>query len=181
MDHETQNSDTVDPWDRALLGSAAASMYRSAPAAKQATPAAAPVPPQPRSNDVTSLFRAKAGIPHDIKPVPPPPAPVAKPLAPLPSPTRPVTLPDVKASPVVVLPPPPKAPAKVAPEISILASVPRKAAPQLVPAHPMRAVALHLMILLLGIPLFVGGFYLADYLKNSLEQPTVAAVQQSQQ
>ncbi len=176
---DLQRGGALDPWDVALLGGAAASMYKSAP-----------VQPAQLSTDVTSLFRSNAGIPKDITPtavstLPKPP----QALPPTPSmPQVPLKVQiEEKPLPVKIVSAPTPVPASVPSPLSrdaVLAGVPKKQKapvlppPALPPAYPMRSVALHFVILFLGIPLFVGGFYLADYTKNTLGEPSRAQVTQ---
>ncbi len=147
----------ADPWDAALFGGAEASMYKTAPVVAPAKPI-----------EVTSVFKESAGIPRDIIPPPQSTAPVISPLSPF-SILAEVPRAPVKVTPLKPLTPPPAPPA---PKETLLA-----------PAYPVASLTMSLLLLIIGIPLFTAGFYLADYTKNRIEQPAVAnietAVQQS--
>lgn len=246
MKPEGNSSSAIDPWDAALLGGAAASMYRTTtptnPPAKEV-----PEPLRIPQGDVTSLFRPKAGIPRDItqaseehvatlipikteQPVPstapvftPTPAPLPPVDVVIPQPLVSTTTP-MTAKPLSITEPIPAAISTPTPSVApietisettpapeveiiepirpvlsplspgaILLNVPKKSGmtqtllpapavrPALTPAHPMATVMAHLFILLLGIPLFVGGFYLADYTKDYANQATEASVSHSTQ
>lgn len=162
------SSQSQDPWDAALFGGAAQSMYKSAAPAAPASSPATPAPEIKKAEfEVTSVFKQAAGIPRDITP-----EPVVQPVI-------------IKTTPVE----PPKTVLSPLSATDILADVPHPSKkvvsqaipgtkqplqPLLAPAYPVRSLALNALFLLIGIPIFAAGFFLADYTKNYNAQQNVA-------
>lgn len=190
---ETKADTREDPWDAALFGGAASSMYKTTPSVSKAQPPLTPAPkPQSSvSGDVTSLFKASAGIPRDIAPSPipellqkkaiPEPSPQREAAISIPIRTKQPSIPQPKKEAELVLSPltpldilkevphPPVAISPIQPMTKELKALP--------PAHPVATFVSHALVVLVGIPLFAAGFYLADYTKDEFAVKNVAAMQ----
>lgn len=189
----TSNEGTLDPWDVALFGGAAASMYRSVPPARtESKPVETPSIQKTEPAPVVPI--SNAGIPKDFTearydlPIPTTQAPVQIPIT-----TTTETAPPKTASPWVdasslTIPqkpsiteeateiPPEKisitsAPPPVAKEQPAL---PKKPEGLLVSPYPVAAspkaitqkVPTAFLALAVAVPIFVLGFYAADYAKR---------------